>query len=120
MFPKCFPISNALCLSADKALRSMYCLKCFVLDCRWTGSNKNPLRYDGEGIGGSDRSNILLLASQVYPRDYIRSGVKQFGYAGRNYPARLNSTSFLGFTNDDRTKLALLTPSKYLLNTQRS
>ena len=81
-------------------------------NCRWTGSNKNPLKSVGEGIPGTDRSNVLLLASQIYPGHDI-TGVMQFGHWGRNYPAHLNSSSFLGFSNGDRKMLALLIPSKY-------
>lgn len=32
---------------------------------RWTGSNKNPLNNDGQGLPGTDRSNIVLLTNKV-------------------------------------------------------
>lgn len=36
---------------------------------QWTGSNTNPNNNDGQGLAGSDRSNMLLLDTKVisYP-----------------------------------------------------
>ena len=64
---------------------------------------------------GSDRSNVLLLASQVYP-GHSTTDMTQFGHLGRNYPAHLNKSSFLGLSYADRRTLAFLLPSKCLCN----
>ncbi len=32
---------------------------------RWTGSNNNPPNNDGQGVAGSDRSNIVELEPKV-------------------------------------------------------
>ncbi len=32
---------------------------------QWTGSNTNPVNNDGQGLPGTDRSNILLLDDHV-------------------------------------------------------
>ncbi|KAK2182718.1 hypothetical protein NP493_340g02084 [Ridgeia piscesae] len=79
---------------------------------QWTGSNKNPLRYDGEGMLGSDRSNVLLLTSHVYP-GHSTTDMTQFGHLGRNYPAHLNKSSFLGLSYADRRTLAFLLPNQF-------
>lgn len=33
---------------------------------QWTGSNTNPINNDGQGLPGSDRSNILMLRPKVF------------------------------------------------------
>jgi hypothetical protein len=32
---------------------------------RWTGSNTNPPNNDGQGLQGTDRSNIIMLKERV-------------------------------------------------------
>lgn len=64
---------------------------------RWTGSNTNPNNNDGQGKAGTDRSNMLLLNS---------------GEWGRNYPTLLDKTNFLGLDRNSLHNLALLDKSK--------
>lgn len=64
---------------------------------RWTGSNTNPNNNDGQGKAGTDRSNVLLLNSDEW---------------GRNYPTLLDKTNFLGLDRDSLHNMALLDKSK--------
>jgi hypothetical protein len=96
---------------------------------RWTGSNKNPRNNDGQGLAGSDRSNMVLLTPQVnritiisvyffylnYFSKVYAKGNNQFysplelnGQYGINYPMNLLNSTLFGFDMNDLTKLALL------------
>lgn len=79
---------------------------------RWTGSNTNPHNNDGQGRAGTDRSNVVLQASQVYPEGESMEWygkTQKLGHWGRSYPGLLADTSFLGLSATDRMNLALLT-----------
>ncbi|XP_078384681.1 protein DD3-3-like [Oculina patagonica] len=60
---------------------------------QWTGSNTNPNNNDGQGKAGTDRSNVVLLKSNEW---------------GRNYPSLLDSTNLLGLERNSLHNLALL------------
>ena len=72
------------------------CLSFFYF-YRWTGSNTNPNNNDGQGKAGTDRSNMVLLSSSEW---------------GRNYPTLLDKTNFLGLDKNSLHNLALLDNSK--------
>lgn len=65
---------------------------------QWTGSNTNPNNNDGQGKAGTDRSNMLLLNSDEW---------------GRNYPTLLDKTNFLGLDRNSLHNLALLDKSQF-------
>lgn len=60
---------------------------------QWTGSNTNPNNNDGQGKAGTDRSNVLLLSSNEW---------------GRNYPSLLDKTNLLGLDRNILQNLAVL------------
>ena len=81
---------------------------------RWTGSNTNPRNNDGQGLAGTDRSNMVLLRSQQYPEG---SGWRfgpggKYGHYGLNYPMHLNNVTFLGLNRDSLESLAFLESGK--------
>ena len=78
---------------------------------QWTGSNKNPRNNDGQGLDGSDRSNVLLLSQRnsslsVKPFDPLESK----GDFAVSYPAEFltGSAGFLGLSIEDLSRLAFL------------
>jgi hypothetical protein len=76
---------------------------------QWTGSNTNPNNNAGQGKQGTDRSNMVLLANPVY----FEEGQDQDSYTGqfgRSFPTDIRATSFLGLSDEDEQKLALLEP----------
>ena len=79
---------------------------------RWTGSNTNPPNNDGQGLQRTDRTNLVMQASQTYPegtgRAYI--GTKKYGHWGRSYPEMLDNATFLGLSKEDLIRLAVLNP----------
>ncbi|XP_057297072.1 protein DD3-3-like isoform X2 [Hydractinia symbiolongicarpus] len=82
---------------------------------QWTGSNTNPNNNDGQGLAGTDRSNVVLLTSQLYPEGEPGKAVAEnlkFGHFGNNYPAHLNNATFLGFFRQDLVSLAVLSPGQ--------
>lgn len=87
---------------------------CFLLLHRWTGSNTNPRNNDGQGLAGSDRSNIVLLAKQTYPEGTDSSfyNVPKYGHYGRNFAMDINYATFLGLSKDDALTLAFVDPGK--------
>ena len=120
-------------------------LKSIFLSKRWTGSNLNPPNNDGQGLAGTDRSNIVILNNRVgifvlnnlvacFIRLKILSTTKKnftkgdtpnpykplnlYGHFGTNFPINLNANTFLGFNRDDLTRMALLETSmhSYKLN----
>ncbi len=74
---------------------------------RWTGSNKNPQNNDGEGRRGTDRSNVVLLKSQVYSEGREKAS-SVHGHYGRSYPENIDAGGVLGLNKDELTKLAIL------------
>lgn len=79
---------------------------------QWTGSNTNPGNNAGQGTRGSDRSNVVLLAEQIYPEG-TDDKIDTYGHWGRSYPEHLDNTTLLGLSREDQIKLALLTPDLY-------
>lgn len=75
---------------------------------RWTGSDSNPGNNAGEGRAGTDRSNMLLLADQVFSEGKPKINI--FGQYGRNYPNIIKDNLFLGWRKEDMKKLAILHP----------
>ena len=76
-------------------------------DSRWTGADTNPRNNAGQGPRGQDSSNVVLLAAQVYPEGTPGSICpKKYGHWGRNYPENVTVANFLGFSLDDKIKLA--------------
>lgn len=83
---------------------------------QWTGSNTNPRNNDGQGLAGTDRSNIVSLTQQIYPEGTPGKAVSaelKYGHWGNNCPNNLDNVTFLGFSRQDLEKLALLYPGQY-------
>lgn len=79
---------------------------------RWTGSNTNPRNNDGQGLAGTDRSNMVMQADRAYQEDSGQywQGTDKYGHWGRSYPAQLSAATMLGLGEGDREKLAVLSP----------
>ena len=82
---------------------------------QWTGSNTNNANNDGNGQARSDRNNIVLLNSPVYPEG---NGVQfgpgpKFGQYGLNYPMHLDNGTFLGLSRSDAESLAFNAPGAF-------
>lgn len=77
---------------------------------QWTGSDKNPPNNAGQGKAGTDRNNVLLLTSQLYPEgnDVPFGPGPVFGHFGNNYPSSLSNTSFLDLSKTDLIQLSFL------------
>ena len=82
----------------------------YHLSYRWTGSDRNPRNNAGEGRAGTDRSNVILLADQVYPEGKPKINV--FGQFGRNFPKNISEARFLGMQRVELKKAAILHPGK--------
>ncbi|KAJ8047707.1 Protein DD3-3 [Holothuria leucospilota] len=82
---------------------------------QWTGSNTNPRNNDGQGLAGTDRSNVVLIAEQVYPEgsDAYHSPYTKNGHWGSNYPMRLSDSTFLGLGREDLINLAINRPNQF-------
>ncbi|GFO44396.1 protein dd3-3-like [Plakobranchus ocellatus] len=82
---------------------------------QWTGSNTNPNNNAGQGLAGSDRSNIVLLKSQVYPEGdgKINYPGGKFGHFGVNYPMDAANSTFLGLSKEDAITLAYCDPGQF-------
>jgi hypothetical protein len=77
---------------------------------QWTGSNTNPNNNAGNGQAGTDRSNVVVLSKGVYNKEGETATTPQtFGAFGRSYPGRIDTNSFLGFSQTLQGKLALQT-----------
>lgn len=86
-----------------------------MVHMQWTGSNTNPGNNDGQGLAGTDRSNMVLLRAQQYPEGSgwrFGPGAK-YGHYGVNYPMHLNIVTFLGFSRGDMETLAFLDPGQF-------
>ncbi|CAH1783889.1 unnamed protein product [Owenia fusiformis] len=82
---------------------------------QWTGSNTNPRNNDGQGLAGTDRSNVVLQRAQIYPEG---SGIayqpgEKFGHWGRSYPGDVRNMSFLDLPLEDLQNLAVLTNKQF-------
>jgi len=44
---------------------------------QWTGSDRNPNNYDGEGRAGTDRSNIVQMANNEQARNYPMAMIEE-------------------------------------------
>ncbi|CAG5125430.1 unnamed protein product [Candidula unifasciata] len=82
---------------------------------QWTGSNTNPNNNDGQGLAGTDRSNIVLLGSQVYPEgiENAKSRGINYGHYGVNYPMSIDNATFLSLSEEDALTLAFLDPGQF-------
>lgn len=80
---------------------------------QWTGSNTNPANNDGQGLAGTDRSNLVLLGSQRYPegRGWAFGPGGKYGHYGVNYPMHLNNVTFLD--RPSMETLAFLNPGQF-------
>ncbi|XP_032219709.1 protein DD3-3 isoform X2 [Nematostella vectensis] len=78
---------------------------------QWTGSNTNDRNNAGQGLAGTDRSNLLLLADSVY-REGRGQQPGTHGHWGRNYPANVSEAKFLGLSREDLVNLALNRPNQ--------
>ncbi|XP_065065855.1 protein DD3-3-like [Rhopilema esculentum] len=76
---------------------------------QWTGSNTNPGNNAGQGKSGTDRSNVILLADQVYPEGLPKPD-DVHGQYGRNFPENIVTGTVLGLAEVDAKKLAFLQP----------
>jgi hypothetical protein len=77
---------------------------------QWTGSNTNPGNNAGQGAQGTDRSNIILLRSNVPGYNTIAPSPGQIGDWKQSYPTRIDDNSasgnFLGLTLEPKRALA--------------
>ena len=84
----------------------------FAVDfSRWTGSDSNPGNNAGQGRRGTDRSNVVLLSSQIYHEGQAKPSTVH-GQLGRNYPEYLAKDALLGLSSMDRKTLAFINPGK--------
>ncbi len=76
---------------------------------QWTGSNSNP-NDDGQGVDGSDRSNVVGLNTKTFVESDVVSVPATWNDLGTNYPKRLtsNGVNFLGWDNAALIALATL------------
>lgn len=79
---------------------------------QWTGSNTNNRNNDGQGLAGTDRSNVALLRPQNYPEGTLVPPGHEFGHWGNNYPAHLDNVTFLGLSRTDLESLLILSPGQ--------
>lgn len=82
---------------------------------QWTGSNTNPNNNDGQGLPGTDRSNMAPLGQQVYGDEssaYYEPFIK-FGHYGRSYPQEIMNSTFAGFSVQTMTNMAVLQPNQF-------
>lgn len=82
---------------------------------QWTGSNTNPRNNDGQGLAGTDRSNMVLLAEQVYPEgsDAYHNPYTKNGHWGTNYPMSVRDSTFLGLDRETLINLAINRPNQF-------
>ncbi|XP_006822467.2 protein DD3-3-like [Saccoglossus kowalevskii] len=83
---------------------------------QWTGSNTNPNNNDGQGLAGTDRSNLVLLGEQVYTEGENSNPYEpynKYGHLGLNTPMHLDNVTFLGLNQQDLINLAVLNPNQF-------
>lgn len=79
---------------------------------QWTGSNSNPSGNDGQGLPRTDRSNIIVMAPEIYKDHNYVSSHTVYGDWGRSYSDTLDA-DFLGLSRDDKEHLALQSRTHY-------
>ncbi len=92
-------------LEYDFVPNSLKMCKNDYVHIQWTGSNRNPPNNDGQGVAGSDRSNLVPLTYRKFGQDI--SLKDHYGYFAVNFPQNLSSIGFLGLDKSNRIKLAL-------------
>ncbi|XP_071805948.1 protein DD3-3-like [Asterias amurensis] len=82
---------------------------------QWTGSNTNPNNNDGQGLPGTDRSNLVMLENQVYTEGSLAyyTPYSKNGHFGRSYPLNLDDTTFLGFSRAELEDMAVLSSHQF-------
>ena len=76
---------------------------------QWTGSNTNPRNNAGNGLDGTDRSNMVVQRSANFNDHYATTNPPTKGIWGNSYPSRVDdSIPFLGLSVADQTYLATL------------
>lgn len=70
---------------------------------QWTGSNTNPNNNAGQGRQGTDRHNIVQLRAQTHAELGVTG---RYGQLGRSFPAKIQDTSFLGWSDEAEELLA--------------
>jgi hypothetical protein len=79
---------------------------------QWTGSNTNPLNNAGNGLDGTDRSNMVIQRGPVFDDHYAVTMPPTTGIWGRSYPGRVDDVPpFLGLDIQDLSYLATLQAS---------
>lgn len=97
----------------DFTPNNLKCAEGEFVHFQWTGSNTNPNNNAGQGRQGTDRSNVVGLANQVYPESTIDL-VNTVGQYGNSYPNRIDQTdAFLGADKTMRETLALTGSHKF-------
>jgi len=77
---------------------------------QWTGSNTNPNNNAGQGRQGTDRHNMVQLRFPNYDEDQGVTNPPTYGQFGNQFPAKIQDTSFLGWSDEVETHLAILSP----------
>jgi len=79
---------------------------------QWTGSNTNPQNNAGEGLAGTDRSNIVPLREKTWNDGQLSTSPLTKGSFADYYPGRIDNTTwqFLGLSQSDLVQLGFLTP----------
>ena len=98
-----------VCASLHRLFESFFILGTLPF-FRWTGSNTNPNNNDGQGLPGTDRSNLVMLENQVYTEGSLAyyTPYSKNGHFGRSYPLNLDDTTFLGFSRAELEDMAVL------------
>ena len=79
---------------------------------QWTGSNTNPANNDGQGLRGTDRSNMVLLG--LGQNDNMLQSAAPVGYGQRNgvwsssYPMSIRESRLLNVSQEMADYLATL------------
>jgi len=76
---------------------------------QWSGSNTNPLNNAGNGLDGTDRSNLMVIGNPVFDDGTLPTLPATEGQWNRAYPGRVDEAiPFLGLSLADQTYLATL------------
>jgi len=79
------------------------------LHFQWTGSNTNPRNNAGQGLAGTDRSNVVALREKSFDDHQQSTWPATKGGWGNSYPSRIDdSIPFLGLSPADQAYLATL------------
>ena len=74
-------------------------------------SNTNPKNNAGNGLDGTDRSNVVVQRGPNYDDSYAITSPPTKGIWGNSYPGRVDEAAaarFLGLSTADQTYLATL------------